>query len=321
MTPNPFQTTLQTNTGKVSRRVLLGSLLAVLLASPLFAQDDREEMPDPEPISLTTLDGVLLRATYYAPAKPSKNVVPLILVHQLGGSKSDFEQLAVVLQRAGHSAVAVDLRGHGGSTQAVNGNATLDWKDFRTANSFTRMIQNDLEAVKAFLMKKNNEGVINIEKLGIIAAGEGCSVALNWAAQDWSWPVLLTKKQGQDVKALMLLSPPWTVKGLTVVNALRHPALQQKLALLILVGNRNSSSEVSDARKIHNLVDRYRGNSRRGDVGNPAEFYDYPTSLQGTNLLFQKLKDDEGRPLEIAILHFIRTNLEDKNEYTWRSRD
>ena len=75
---------------------------------------------------------------------------------------------------------------------------------------------NDIEACKRFLLRENNEGELNIELLTVVAAGEmGAVIGLNWVAMDWSWPILPGRKQGQDVKALVLLSPGQSFKGVT----------------------------------------------------------------------------------------------------------
>ena len=62
----------------------------------------------------------------------------------------------------------------------------------------------DMEAVRKFLVDKNDAGELNLNKLCLVGSGMGASVAANWAVQDWSAPPLAVGKQGQDVKALVL---------------------------------------------------------------------------------------------------------------------
>ena len=78
----------------------------------------------------------------------------------------------------------------------------------------------DVEMCKAFLMEKNNNKELNIDKLCLVGAEMGAVVAVDWAARDWSWPILPGRKQGQDVKALVLLSPEWSFKGMTIGPAI-----------------------------------------------------------------------------------------------------
>ncbi len=75
------------------------------------------------------------------------------------------------------------------------------------------MIEQDLEACKAYLMDKNNSGELNINKLVVIGAEMGSVLAVNWAAWDWHWPMLTTGKQGQDVKGSCLFHPLGRSKG------------------------------------------------------------------------------------------------------------
>lgn len=66
------------------------------------------------PVTLVSLDGIPLAAQIYeAPAPPAPGVV---LVHMLSRSKADWDEVAGRLQQAGVTALAIDLRGHGGSS-------------------------------------------------------------------------------------------------------------------------------------------------------------------------------------------------------------
>jgi pimeloyl-ACP methyl ester carboxylesterase len=64
-------------------------------------------------VAMTAPDGTPLAAVLYeASSRPSPGVV---LVHMLGRSKDEWAPVALRLQEAGLTALAVDLRGHGGS--------------------------------------------------------------------------------------------------------------------------------------------------------------------------------------------------------------
>ena len=65
------------------------------------------------PASLVSGDGTPIAAQIYeASSRPAPGVV---LVHMLSRSKADWDELASRLQDAGITALAIDLRGHGGS--------------------------------------------------------------------------------------------------------------------------------------------------------------------------------------------------------------
>ena len=71
----------------------------------------------------------------------------------------------------------------------------------------------DIEAAKTFLLQRNNEGKLNIEQLGVLGTGFGATLALIWAVGDWNVRNLPTYKMGQDVKAVILVSPHAVVQG------------------------------------------------------------------------------------------------------------
>src|SRR5690606_24011271 len=121
--------------------------------------------------------------------------------------------------------VTVDLRGHGGSKTMLGPGGRmlkLDANRFQTAD-FLDMVRFDLEAVRQFLIAENDAGKLNLNKLGVVGSGMGANVALLWAARDWAMPPLAARKQGQDVKALALISPRWNFRGLELRDAMKFP--------------------------------------------------------------------------------------------------
>jgi hypothetical protein len=167
------------------------------------------------------------------------------------------------------------------------------------------MVTQDVEACKRFLMEENNAGELNINKLTIVGAELGAIVAMNWAALDWSWPVLATGKQGQDVKALVLLSPAWSVKGFAVSGALATQAIQQHMSMYIVVGSRSK-----DAVNIHKAVDSKRGQTEEKDIF----LAKVDTSLEGTKMLAAPNLELPNR-----IAQFIKLRVGDKT-FPWQER-
>jgi pimeloyl-ACP methyl ester carboxylesterase len=268
------------------------------------------KVPEPEDVSLKTKDGLDIKATYY-PGTGDKEAVPFILVHGFEGQRGDFHALAVYLQSLGHAAIAPDLRGHGQSkTQRGGGGAvTLD-PDKMTRASLEDMVW-DIQACKTFLMEKNNAGKLNIEQLCVIGAEFGAILATHWAAMDWSQQDLPAYKMGKDVKALVLLSPPSSLKGITIQKALTNPAVKTQLSVLLVAGSEDSKAS-GEVKKLHSTL-------QAGHAKNPddkAIFLVQPdTLLSGTKLL--------GRELDVKemIASFVDKRLVDrKSEFAWQNR-
>jgi pimeloyl-ACP methyl ester carboxylesterase len=303
-------------------------------AEPTDATAKKSEK-DPRPVEtvvLETKDGLQMEADYY-PSKKGKNAVPIVMLHGWKGSRADFAKLALQLQKddyplaagevqqRGHAIIVPDLRGHGKSTVIKMGqdSRSID-QSLMKKGDFDAMVIQDMEAVKRFLIEKNNNQELNIEKLCVVGADMGAVVAMNWAVRDWSAPKLLTGKQGQDVKALVLISPPMNFRGITVAPALNTSTLQSDLSVLVIAGQEKGGKPFADAQAIHKRL----GQTRPKPPTDPqvaAEtqdlFFDgLPTSLQGTKIL-------EDRKLEAQVSfdigQFIELRLVNK-KFPWAVR-
>ncbi len=264
-----------------------------------------------ESVRLMTKDGVMLMCTYY-PGPPSKKTVPIILLHDWDGSRGQLAPLALGLQGLKHSVIVPDLRGHVESLyrQTVPGapGMKIDRQTMKKRDIEGTLL--DVEAVKKFLLEKNNKEELNIEQLCVFGTGFGSIVALNWAAMDWEARSLPAYKMGQDVKALILVSPRQSFKGMTTRMALAHPIVRRDLATLIIVGQEDAKA-CSDARRIHRALER----SRSKDATN-LELFEPPTSLQGVRLIMAR-----GMNVGRAIAVFIDRQLVKKADmYRWTDR-
>jgi pimeloyl-ACP methyl ester carboxylesterase len=268
------------------------------------------KVPEPEDVSLSTKDGLNIKATYY-PGTGKKDAVPFILVHGFEGQRGDFHSLAVYLQSLGHAAIAPDLRAHGQSKMQRGGAGaiTLD-PDKLTRAGLEDMVW-DIQACKTFLMEKNNAGELNIEQLCVVGAEFGAILAAHWAALDWSQQDLPAYKLGKDVKALVLLSPPSSAKGVTIQKALAHPAVKTQLAVLLVAGSEDSKAS-AEVKKLHSSFQA--GHARNQD--DKAIYLVQPdTTLSGTKLLGSGLEVKE------MIASFVDKRLVDrKSEFAWQNR-
>jgi pimeloyl-ACP methyl ester carboxylesterase len=139
--------------------------------------------------TVTTFDGQTIAYQIY-PGKTGST--PIILLHMLGRTRTDWDGFARWLQKNGYAVVVPDLRGHGQSS----GN----WEKF-TDEDFNKMTY-DVSALKSML---ENQGA-DVTKLAIIGASIGANTALNYAATD------------KDVTTVILLSPGLNYRGSSTAN-------------------------------------------------------------------------------------------------------
>ncbi|PQO34411.1 alpha/beta hydrolase [Bremerella cremea] len=264
----------------------------------------RKEIPPPEAITVTTKDGVNIHATYYGSAE-GKKAIPVIMLPGWERSQNDLRVLAGIMQKQGLAVVTVDLRGHGASksVQGPGGQVTDIDLDRIRASDFETFVAQDLEAIKSFLMDENNKGNLNIEMLTIIGCDFSAIAAVNFAARDWSWPTLPSLKQGQDVKGLVLISPPRSFKGFNANQALKMPIIQNELSIMIIVGEGNRS-DFSDAKRMFTSLEKFRQKRMDDPMDRTLFFAPKPNDLSGTALL----ADPRANCLK-DILYFTNTHL------------
>lgn len=301
-------------------------------AEPAKAPDGEDapkpkEPPAPKRLKpLTTKDGWQIHCMYYGPQegiRDGKETVPIILIHGWGGQGSDYSFLAHGLQTYGHAVIVPDLRGHGRSTtrNLPNGNvAVVKHNDARQFTPVDRKnIFRDIDEV--FSALKNDydaNGEVNIDLLCVIGAEAGSIVALNWAAQDWSWPATTKGRQGQFVKGLVLLSPRQSMERLNATDALSHPAIQKNVSIMIAVGE-NDRKSYSEASRMHSRLKKIRPEPPK----DPNErlrkqdlfFVTAGTNLQGTGLLQKALEKEVSYKIAVFIqLRAVRR----KGDFPWR---
>lgn len=274
------------------------------------ADKELRKIPPPEDVTLQTSDGVELAARFY-PGSLKKESVPIICLHAHKGDRGEYDALAEYLQNVGHAVIVPDLRGHGQSTRGTDG-LVLEAAALRPGD-FKDMVRWDVEAVKKFLMQENNRGELNINKLCIIGTEMGSVVALNWALVDWSWPPLAIGKQGQDVKALVLISPEWAFKGMNISLPMANEYIRHDLSIMLVVG-KGSSRHLREANKIHKLFERFHPVPPKEEREKQDLFFvPLDTKLQGTKLLGENLS------LEELISRFINLRLA-KQPFAWSDR-
>lgn len=258
---------------------------AIVVAANLTAQD-RDAKTDEEDkfreIKLKTKDNVELRA-FYCPSEKEKEAVTVLIIHEWKGQASPYTKLCYALQEAGCAVLVPEYRGHGGSREYTDRQGKV--KRFQVARMSKRdvedIISKDLETVKGFLKRENNEGKLNLNALVIIGIREGAVFAGQWAQRDWRFPSVGRMKQGQDVKALIYISLAKQVKGVGIEPTLTDENLIQ-LPMMLIAGKRSN-----DAKDTQRIARRVQGLKKRIGRGTTAgfELYMPDTKLGGSTLV------------------------------------
>jgi hypothetical protein len=191
----------------------------------------------------------------------------------------------------------------------MNKEFTLDPSKIKKSD-VVAMIKYELEEIKQFLEKENDEGKLNLNALVVLGVGEGTILGMNWAMNDWSWPSV-GKKQGQDVKALVMITPVKMFEGITNEAPAKHPVIS-RLPTLLVTGN--DKDEQEELEKLRKLLDKTRGPGTAESVG-PLVVHVEPNKGSGIRLANEK------RVIE-TILKFLKDNVVTKGEnFPWLRRN
>jgi pimeloyl-ACP methyl ester carboxylesterase len=303
--------------GMVSRRGVICLLVAATLHLQLARQTPAQ---NGEVVTLTTRDGVQLKISYFPGnarkgSPQAKQTTPVVFLHDLKGSRAVFASLVQKLQatakgkEAGEgptfAAVTVDLRAHGESVKLAN-NAQVELNAAKlTKEDLIAMAGYDLDAVRNFLVEKNDAGDLNLNKLCLVGSGMGASVAANWALTDWSYPPLAVGKQGQDVKAIALISPRWSFNGLLMQGPMQFRALKENVAWMLVYGDKDKQFQ-GDALRIKKQLERFHPATDATGAKRTSGLtvLNLNTRLQGDSLLTQV-----GASAEDKIVEFLTKNV------------
>ena len=153
-----------------------------------------------------------------------------------------------------------------------------------------------------------------MRKLAVVAAGMSSPVAVVFAANDWAKkphadaPTLAARTpRGQDVRALVLLSPQGSLPGMTINRSMKF--LKGKAAFLVCVGDRKSRVPLSEANRVYNYLKPIsKAPEKRINWINT-----FPVQLQGTDLLGKRIGVED---VVVAFLKKYVGNLKDP----WKDR-
>jgi hypothetical protein len=140
-------------------------------------------------------------------------------------------------------------------------------------------------------------------------------VAVNWALQDWTAPPLAIGKQGQDVKALVLISPRWSYSGLSFQGPMRFRPLKENVAWLLMYGAEDVKLKV-DVERIRKQLERFHPQSAdpAAQARSQLQVIGFASKLQGGTLISRL-----GAQAEPKIIEFL-VNQVAKKQQPWTSR-
>lgn len=219
-------------------------------------------------ISFETPDGVKIVGTLYAAAK--ENSAAVLMLHQFGGSRSDYKDLANQFQSSGFAVLAIDGRGFGESIKKVDGSKVAAGQSAEAVNG----MKSDVAAAVKFLSEQRN---VDKKRIGVVGASYGSSLAIIHAADN------------AEIKAVGLLSPGTNYFGTLPTE----PATEKYGTRPILIVAAEDDSESATASR---LLDKLA-------KGDKHQLQIYPKGGHGTAIL------KGGVGLEKLLLEFFRQNL------------
>jgi hypothetical protein len=236
---------------------------------------------------LRSFDSTPLAASYY-PSRLSSSAPVVMLVHEMGRSRKDFDDavqelkgqgLAEHLQSLGYAVFSLDLRWQGQNPRRA-----------LAANERPKLLE-DLQAGYFFLVDRHNRGDLNLAKLGVIGLGDGANLVAAWVFQ----PGAAVTIQGRpsDLNALAMISP--NPEGFGYVLGHVVGSLASRVPLVLLAGERDNASKDA-VQSVRQVVERSRLNK--------VELF--PSSLHGYKLLRLEPK------VTSVLFHFLELSLKNR---------
>ena len=307
--------------------LLVGSAMAQSSTSPpppgKKSKAKQKKLPERESVTFVTKDSVEIHADFYG-GMNEKETIPVLLLHDIGGTRAGLLPLAQHLQKKfGHAVLVPDLRGHGESVRVQGMQKEIDASKFKRTQ--LESIFEDLEQCKRFLMAKNNVGELNIDLLSVAAVGSTGIQTVRWVNRDWSWAPVAGEKQGQDVKAMVLISPVKRFKGLNISGDLKNPLITGKGQLpipLMVTWGKSNKTAAKDGNSIVDQLKKSRPKVKEkiGDDGwwenetlFSVERKDSATGMKFVEKQIKGLQNDIGLFIENKVTAV-------KDDHRWQNR-
>ena len=232
------------------------------------AAPEQSENAAAQTINFDAPDGVKIIGTFYAANK--ENSPAVLMLHQFGGSRAAYKDLARQFQENGINVLAIDGRGFGESTKKADGSRV----SVSQSNEAVAGMKSDVAAAVKFLSEQKN---IDKTRIGIIGASYGSSLAVIYAADN------------PAIKSVALLSPGTNYFG----NLPTEPAIEKYGARPVLIVAAEDDGESATAsRRLDKLA-----------AGDKHQLQIYPKGGHGTAIFAA------GVGLEKTLLEFFRQTL------------
>ncbi len=272
----------------------------------------KAKKPAGEDRTLVSKSGNPVKITYFRSSSgPQASVV--MLLHGIAGNRLVWKDFATRLQQDyDYAVVTVDL--NRAEKAAVGGKKPEAAAPTRA--EYQVMVADDVETVKRFLLEEHQKEMLNVSKLAIVGADFSAAVAIAYADFDWNKkryddaPTFAQMTpRGEDVRALILLSPEEKAPGLTINQSLTR-LRARGVQVLIGVG-KDDRQYAANARKVYEHL------APKKEV-DPEQQYvylvEYDGKLRGTDLLNRK-----DQKLETNMINFLEKHVKPL-PIEWRDR-
>lgn len=183
----------------------------------------------------------------------------VILLHMMPATKESWNEFAELLLKNGFQVLAIDLRGHGESTQTEGGAETIDYKNFSDEEHQASI--NDVLVAREFLIEKG----ISPENIFVGGASIGANLVLEYVAEN------------ADAIAGFSLSPGFDYRGVQAEDFIER-AGQGKRFYLAAADDDNYSAET--VRKLETTGDAKKTVKIYETGGHGTRLFDAHPELQ-----------------------------------------
>lgn len=232
------------------------------------SENNKSNQTEEQTLGFAAPDGVQIVGTFYPAAK--ENSPAVLMLHQFGSNRDSYKNLARQFQAAGIAVLAIDGRGFGESTKKADGSTVTP---SQSAQAVEKM-KSDVAAAVEFLSEQKN---VDKDKIGIVGASYGSSLAIIYAADD------------SQIKAVALLSPGTNYFG----NLPTVPAMEKYAARPVLIVAAEDDAESAEASR---TLDKTA-------TGDRHQLQIYTKGGHGTGIL------NAGVGLDKLLLEFFQKNL------------